>query len=51
MGYDAIKAETQGVTAGGSGTSIGCGLGLAISRDWPLDGIAIVSDAKENTAP
>jgi hypothetical protein len=49
--YEQILAETKTIQAGGAGTSIGCGLGLALSREWELDGIAIISDAKENTAP
>lgn len=45
-----IVALTKGVTAGG-GTSIGCGLLSAIGRQLEIDGIAIVSDAADNTPP
>ena len=34
-----------------SGTSIGCGLLYAIEKNLAFDGIAVVSDAQENTAP
>jgi hypothetical protein len=50
--YDEIKQETRHVSShGAGGTSIGVGLGFAMSRGLDLDGIAIVSDAQENCAP
>lgn len=48
--YDAITKETQFVQAGG-GTSIGCGLQLAMDTNAEFDGIALVSDGGENRAP
>lgn len=48
--YDQIKAMTKSITAGG-GTSIGCGLLAAIEKKVEIDGIAVISDAAENTAP
>jgi hypothetical protein len=45
-----IKAETWLITAGG-GTSVGCGLVYAIEKGLVFDGIAIISDGGENTAP
>lgn len=51
MDYDAVLAKTKTVTAGGSGTSIGAGLQLLLDSDPDIDGIAIVSDAQENTRP
>jgi len=35
----------------GGGTSIGCGLDRILTSNIEVDGIAIVSDAQENTAP
>jgi hypothetical protein len=49
--YDEIKSDTKWITADGAGTSIGCGVQYAIDRSVEADGIAIVSDAQENTAP
>jgi hypothetical protein len=49
--YEELKHMTRGVTAGGMGTSIGCGLLSAIEKSADIDGIAIVSDAGENRAP
>lgn len=46
--YDEIKKETKHVTAGGSGTSIACGLLHMLDRKIDVDGIAIVSDGGEN---
>lgn len=48
--YEQIKSLTGGVAANG-GTSIGCGLQSALASKQDIDGIAIVSDAQENTAP
>jgi hypothetical protein len=48
---DQIKMATKHITAGGSGTSIGCGLQRMIDEKVKVDGIAIVSDGGENTAP
>jgi hypothetical protein len=48
--YEEIKSDTRHVQADG-GTSIGCGLRYAIDRKVMADGIAIVSDAQENTPP
>jgi hypothetical protein len=48
--YEQILAETARVKAGG-GTSVGCGLQWALDNGCDFDGVAIVSDAAENTAP
>lgn len=48
--YDQIMAETKHVLIGG-GTSIGCGVQYVIEYKFDVDGIAVVSDAQENTAP
>lgn len=48
--YDQILAETKHVLIGG-GTSIGCGVQYAIEYKFDVDGIAVVSDAQENSAP
>ena len=48
--YDQIKSDTRHVRADG-GTSIGSGLQYCIDRKVEVDGIAIVSDGGENTAP
>lgn len=48
---DVIKKATRHITAGGSGTSIGCALKSIQERKYVVDGIAIVSDGGENTAP
>ena len=48
--YDEITNETKYVNANG-GTSIGCGLLAAIERKFEIDGIVVVSDAAENSAP
>lgn len=45
-----LNAETRGVSPSG-GTSIGCGLDYALTRGLEFDGIAIVSDAAENSHP
>jgi hypothetical protein len=47
---DTIKKATEYIKAGGS-TSIGCGLKRMLESNEEVDGIAIVSDAAENTAP
>jgi hypothetical protein len=48
---DIIKKATKHITAGGSGTSIGCGLQRMLEAKTIVDGIAIVSDAEENSSP
>lgn len=48
--YDQILETTKRVVANG-GTSIGCGLASIMARGIEVDGIAIVSDAQENTPP
>lgn len=48
--YDELAELTRYVTANG-GTSIGAGLMAAIEKGAEIDGIAIVSDAAENSAP
>jgi len=48
--YDEIKKTTARVGANGA-TSIGCGLMSMLDRGIEVDGIAIVSDAEENTNP
>jgi len=45
-----IKKQTSGIKAGG-GTSIGCGLQLIFEKGLIVNGIAVVSDGGENTAP
>jgi len=50
MPLDVIQNVTRFVSANG-GTSIGCGLQRMLESKEELDGIAIVSDAQENTAP
>lgn len=47
---DMIRAATKYIQADG-GTSIGCGLQRMLDAHVSVDGIAIVSDACENTAP
>jgi hypothetical protein len=47
---DIIRKATQFITAAGS-TSIGCGLMRMFEAKEEVDGIAIVSDGCENTAP
>lgn len=48
--YEDLLEKTRFITANG-GTSIGAGLLAAIERKVDIDGIAVVSDAQENTAP
>ncbi len=50
LSLEKIQDGTKFVRAGG-GTSLGVGLAHAIGHKIPLDGIAIVSDGGENTAP
>jgi hypothetical protein len=50
MSLDKIKVATRHITANG-GTSIGCGLQRMLDSKEEIDGIAIVSDGEENTAP
>jgi len=47
---DVIQKATRYITANG-GTSIGCGLRRMLDAKEEIDGIAIVSDGGENTAP
>ena len=47
---DIIQKGTRHIRAGG-GTSIGCGLQRMLDEKCEIDGIAIVSDGGENTAP
>lgn len=47
---DVIQKATQYIRANG-GTSIGCGLQRMLDSKEEIDGIAIVSDGDENTAP
>jgi len=47
---DVIRKATQYITANG-GTSIGCGLQRMLDSNIEVDGIAIVSDGGDNTAP
>lgn len=47
---DMIQKATKYVSAGG-GTSIGCGLLRMLESKQEIDGIAIVSDGEENSAP
>lgn len=48
---DQLNEATKFMLVAGGGTSIGCGVQYAIENKFDIDGIAIVSDAKENTAP
>lgn len=50
MPLDVIKNVTRYITANG-GTSIGCGLKRMLDSNIEIDGIAVVSDAQENTPP
>jgi hypothetical protein len=47
---DVIQKATKHIAANGS-TSIGCGLQRIMEANEEVDGIAIVSDAAENTPP
>ena len=48
--YDEILKLTCWMEAGGM-TSIGCGLQWALDKKLEVDGIAVISDAAENTLP
>jgi hypothetical protein len=48
--YEDILKESSRVNADG-GTSIGCGLQYLLDEKIEIDGIAVVSDAAENTTP
>lgn len=50
MTYEEIVKLTRHERSGGS-TSIGCGLKWALEKKLDIDGIAIVSDGGENSAP
>jgi hypothetical protein len=50
LSLDAIRHVTQYIRAAG-GTSIGCGLQWMLEMKKEIDGIAIVSDGCENSAP
>ena len=50
MTFEKIKEATRRMYASG-GTSIGCGLDMAFSKGYVVNGIAICSDGGENTAP
>jgi hypothetical protein len=47
---DAIQKATRHIGSGGS-TSIGCGLNRMLTEKVEIDGIAVVSDGEENSAP
>jgi hypothetical protein len=51
MDYDKLLEATKRIDAGGSATSIGCGLQYAMDKALEVDGIAIVSDGGENQTP
>lgn len=51
MDYDKLLAATARIDAGGSATSIGCGLQYALEKGLDFDAIAIVSDGGENCSP
>lgn len=48
--YEELVKLCRGITADG-GTSIGCGLQAMLERGIAVDGIVVVSDGGENTAP
>lgn len=48
--YDEILKGTKYVVEG-DGTSIGCGVQYILDKKIPVDGIAVVSDGQENSAP
>jgi hypothetical protein len=50
LALDQIKKATRHIVANGA-TSIGCGLQRLMDEDVKVDGIVVVSDAKENTPP
>lgn len=49
--YEELQQLTKHMTAGGSGTCIGCGLQYLLDKGQEVAGIAIVSDSIENTPP
>lgn len=49
--YEQVLEATRTITAGGSGTSIGCGLRYAIERKLDFQGIVLVTDGGENSSP
>lgn len=51
LALDEIKKKTKHVSAGGGGTSIGCGLQKLMDEKTIVDAIAIISDGGENTSP
>ena len=50
LSLDQITKATRHISANG-GTSIGCGLNRMLVEKVPVDGIVIVSDGGDNTAP
>lgn len=50
LDYEQVKRKVGRIGASG-GTSIGCGLQSIMDRDIEVDGIAVVSDAQENSLP
>jgi hypothetical protein len=50
LALDIIQKSTEHIVAGG-GTSIGCGLQRIMDVNQAVDGIAIISDGGDNTAP
>jgi hypothetical protein len=46
-----VVEKTKTIKANGSGTSIGAGIDYALVNHLDVDGIAIVSDGEENSAP
>ena len=50
LSLDQVQKATRHISAGG-GTSVGCGLSRMLAEKIEIDGIAIVSDGGENTAP
>lgn len=50
LSLDQIQKATRHIRADG-GTSIGCGLNRMLQEKIEIDGIAVVSDGGENTAP
>jgi hypothetical protein len=46
-----VVEKTKAIKANGSGTSIGAGIDYALVNNLDVDGIAIVSDGEENSAP
>lgn len=51
MAFDEIVRKTKHISAGGSGTSIGCGLQRMLETKEEIDGIAIVTDGGQNISP